>query len=694
MENRNNYDLNSALARCRQSAQDGYEAASAQLGKIERTLSSAREETERSAALLSGKAVYLSDLNRLLSRQIKDICKAFGELSEQPRDRLKKLRGSLNSFDITLFGRTMAGKSTLMEVLTHGDGKAIGNGAQRKTRDIRSYEWNGLRITDVPGIGAFNGQKDEDVAFDAAKNADMILFLMTDDGVQSQEAECFRSILELGKPVLCIMNVKASVDISEDVRYITEDIDEAFQIPRLEEIRRQFIAFGSLAGQDWNAVPFVYTHLRSAFLAQQTKDPQKAGILTAASRINNLKNAIAQRVSTRGELYRVKTFIDAVAAPIGSTVDLLLEQSCLNELQSDMISDKKKSLHKWIERFEKSAYDRVASDVNNLKSQLYSDASDFAARNIGSREINSKWDKYLKELKLNERGKELMEELSQQADDEIRELTRSMKKELEFAVTYSADMTLKSRRILDTRKLFEWGMVATGGLLVIAALVFPAAAPVLLLASVGVGLVKEFFGGYLPDKAKLERGAREKIENQLRENINVICQKYRDSLEKSLREILDKLNLLEADLDSVCEVVSELSSTQGTLAQQLSGSLRELHRSLLCKALSLIGRPELSMRIHDAAMIPGFECAVVLAPHTVFPELERQELCNLLGESIRFLPYAEDKTELVRMILGNGSCTLKKRGDKISAVLKNGDDPVVINKAKLAQQLSGIVITR
>ncbi|MBU5463045.1 GTPase domain-containing protein [Lachnoclostridium sp. MSJ-17] len=694
MENRNNYDLNSALARCRQSAQDGYEAASAQLGKIERTLSSAREETERSAALLSGKAVYLSDLNRLLSRQIKDICKAFGELSEQPRDRLKKLRGSLNSFDITLFGRTMAGKSTLMEVLTHGDGKAIGNGAQRKTRDIRSYEWNGLRITDVPGIGAFNGQKDEDVAFDAAKNADMILFLMTDDGVQSQEAECFRSILELGKPVLCIMNVKASVDISEDVRYITEDIDEAFQIPRLEEIRRQFIAFGSLAGQDWNAVPFVYTHLRSAFLAQQTKDPQKAGILTAASRINNLKNAIAQRVSTRGELYRVKTFIDAVAAPIGSTVDLLLEQSCLNELQSDMISDKKKSLHKWIERFEKSAYDRVASDVNNLKSQLYSDASDFAARNIGSREINSKWDKYLKELKLNERGKELMEELSQQADDEIRELTRSMKKELEFAVTYSADMTLKSRRILDTRKLFEWGMVATGGLLVIAALVFPAAAPVLLLASVGVGLVKEFFGGYLPDKAKLERGAREKIENQLRENINVICQKYRDSLEKSLREILDKLNLLEADLDSVCEVVSELSSTQGTLAQQLSGSLRELHRSLLCKALSLIGRPELSMRIHDAAMIPGFECAVVLAPHTVFPERERQELCNLLGESIRFLPYAEDKTELVRMILGNGSCTLKKRGDKISAVLKNGDDPVVINKAKLAQQLSGIVITR
>ena len=636
MESQNTFDLSSALARCRQSAQNGYETASAQLGKIEQTLRAAREETERSVTLLNGKSVYLTDLNRLLSRQIKDICKAFGELSEQPREQLKKLHGSLSSFNITLFGRTMAGKSTLMEALTHGDGKAIGNGAQRKTRDIRSYEWNGLRITDVPGIGAFNGQKDEDIAFEAAKNADMILFLMTDDGVQSQEAECFRAILELGKPVLCIMNVKASVDINEDVRYITEDIDEAFQIPRLEEIRRQFIGFGSLAGQDWSTVPFVYTHLRSAFLAQQTKDSRKAEVLNGASHIRNLKNAIAQRVATHGEFYRAKTFIDAVAAPIGSAVDLLLEQSCLNELQGDMIGDKKKALDRWIERFEKSAYDRVVSDADELKSKMYAEASDFAARNLSSKEINAKWDKYLKECKLNERGRELMNELSQQADGEIRELTRSMKKELEFAVTYSADMTLKSRRILDIRKLF----------------------------------------------------------GQLRENINSICQKYRASLEMSLREILDKLNLLEADLESVCEVVTELSATQSMLAGQLSGSLRELYRSLLCKALALLGCPSLSMRIHDAAMIAGFECAVVLAPHTAFPDRERQALCNLLGEGIRFLPYTEDKTEILRMILGSGNYTLNNRGGKLSAVLKNRDDPVSINKAKLAQQLSGIMITR
>ena len=694
MENQNHVDLNSALARCRQSAQSGYEAATAQLGEIERTLHLAQEETERSLKLLNGKSAYLADLSKQLSHQIKDICKAFDELSDQPREQLKKLYSNLSKFNISLFGRTMAGKSTLREVLTQGDGSTIGNGAQRKTRDIRAYKWNGLHITDVPGIGAFNGQKDEDKAFDAAKSADMILFLMTDDGVQSQEAECFRSILELGKPVLCIMNVKASVDINEDVRYITEDIDEAFQITRLEVIRHQFVDFGKLAGQDWNAIPFVYTHLLSAFLAQQTKDPQKAKVLTGASRIEDLKNTITQCVVTRGEYYRCKTFIEAVAAPIGSAVDLLVEQSCLNELQGAMINDEKKALDKWIERFEESAYNRVVSDVNNLKSQMYFDASDFAARHLSNKEINSKWNEYVKGLKLDERGKALIGELAGQAQKEIDDLKRSMEKELDFAVKYSADMTLKARSILDAHKLFDWGMITVGGALLIAAMIFPAAAPVLILASVGIGLVKDFLGRYVPDKAKLERGAREKIEYQLKENINSICHSYRNSLEKSLREIMDKLNLLNADLGSVCEVITELSCTQGSLAGQLISSLKSLHRSQICKALELLGCPALSMRIHDASIISGFEYAIVLAPHTVFPERERQELCDLLGESICFLPYTEDKTELLSRILGADNYTLKNSGGKVSAVLKNGDDPVLINKAKLAQQLCGIIITR
>ena len=52
---------------------------------------------------------------------------------------------ALNRFTVTLFGRTMAGKSTIREALTCGDGATIGKGAQRTTRDVREYTWNSLR---------------------------------------------------------------------------------------------------------------------------------------------------------------------------------------------------------------------------------------------------------------------------------------------------------------------------------------------------------------------------------------------------------------------------------------------------------------------------------------------------------------------------------------------------------------------
>lgn len=33
----------------------------------------------------------------------------------------------------------------------------------------------------MPGIGAFEGEDDERIAFEAAKTADLIIFLITDD---------------------------------------------------------------------------------------------------------------------------------------------------------------------------------------------------------------------------------------------------------------------------------------------------------------------------------------------------------------------------------------------------------------------------------------------------------------------------------------------------------------------------------
>ena len=177
---------------------------------------------------------------------------SFERLSIELDYDIKKNKRNLSDFSITLFGRTMAGKSTLMEILTHGDGKTIGKGAQRTTRDIRTYSWNGLKITDVPGIVAFEGKDDENLAFETAKSADLILFLITDDGPQVAEAECFSKIVKLGKPIICILNVKAHISDKDEtdfrlgLRNINKKIEEnnMFNQSIKEELKRSFEIFG------------------------------------------------------------------------------------------------------------------------------------------------------------------------------------------------------------------------------------------------------------------------------------------------------------------------------------------------------------------------------------------------------------------------------------------------------------------
>lgn len=179
---------------------------------------------------------YLSDATASLSQQLSETRSAIDQLSFAFQEDLQKLKENLGKFSITLFGRTMTGKSTLMEILTHGDGASIGRGSQRTTLDVRSYYWNDLEITDVPGTAAVGGEEDESVAFEAAKAADLILFLTSDDGIQASEAECFSRILEMGKPVICIMNVKVSIAGGKSPKRV----EKKFDFDRLNEIRDQF----------------------------------------------------------------------------------------------------------------------------------------------------------------------------------------------------------------------------------------------------------------------------------------------------------------------------------------------------------------------------------------------------------------------------------------------------------------------
>ena len=259
------YELQNELQKCQDYAAQGYQLANKQYKELLDTLE--KEEKRIKAANDEQNQMKRVKNTELIEEQQQGL-KELTNYIYKIQDDIKMLRERQKDFSIVVYGRTMAGKSTLMEILTHGNGKSIGKGAQRTTLDVRSYHWKGLKIVDVPGICSFDGREDDKLAFEEAKSADLILFLLTDNAPEADEAEALAQLKSLGKPVLGIINVKMSFNINEKDLDLPDLQDKLSDTTRIDNICEQFKEFAKLHNQNWDDIPFVHTHLNAAFQAQ------------------------------------------------------------------------------------------------------------------------------------------------------------------------------------------------------------------------------------------------------------------------------------------------------------------------------------------------------------------------------------------------------------------------------------------
>lgn len=288
------------LAECASIAKEESKILAAKIVQLENILINSKNELESALNTLnrdpdfSDEALY--EHSTKLTASIKDQIENGLKQIKNSHDSKRK---NLEHFTVTLFGRTKAGKSTIREALTGGNGETIGKGGQRMTREVYRYFWNKLQIIDTPGIAAFEGDEDVTIAESVIDESDIIIFLVTSDSLQQSEFDKLAGLKAQNKPIIVLLNVKHDIENKLHRKRFLDNwekyISNKAQKENIEHIRQ-------LSRKYFNSekIEIIPIHAMAAFVSVSCNNTLEGKLLYNASRIGIVKNRIREIVIREG----------------------------------------------------------------------------------------------------------------------------------------------------------------------------------------------------------------------------------------------------------------------------------------------------------------------------------------------------------------------------------------------------------
>lgn len=636
-------NLKKSLERCHQAAKEGIEASIKQTKNIKSIMDSIIE--------CNKKFDFSSDSLKIpkecieYKEELKDVQNQLNEIYIPMTEKLEQYKDKLSHFTITVYGKTMVGKSTLMEVLKEGNGSSIGKGTQRTTRDVREYVWKetGVKFVDVPGIGAAiaGGDKDERIAFEAAKCADLILFLITDDGPQKEEAQAFAKVKELGKPMVCILNVKASgisksISMKLRIRNVTKRMAETADF---ENIRKQFYQYAIEFGQDWSDVPFLYADLNSAWLSQQEQDTEIKELLCELSQVKPLKQAIANQINQRGAFYQFKTPMDIVYHGLLETSDKVFNQYGESAYLIDQLENQIKELRKVAESYNIESI----SIIDNICQHMFNDLNDaalrFADEHFADKNAGENWKKTVENLKLDKQITDTLMELQENRNRVLEQFSRHIPTMSFSFRKLSGQAGIQGDDPVDTRFLANSVSALIG--------VGLSLTPIGWVAGTLFAISSLCFGNAFTDKReeKIKKRKSQMYDDLFtwiagpenrQEGERPEC--FMTTLEDVLWENYEKIRQVfcstKDDIQGYMKNISDMNSAQLSIWKQMNNTLKSINVTVMRRAFNDLSENGLTNSYPGFARIPGQATLISLPAGYVLSDNVVQKLKIIMQEPI------------------------------------------------------------
>ena len=497
----------------------------------------------------------------------------------------------------------------MREALTGGDGATIGKGAQRTTRDVREYIWNSLRIIDTPGIGAYEGNDDRERALSVIDETDVVLFLLSSDGIQEESFKGMQHLRQQNKPVLFVLNVKRDLERPVNMRRFLRDPRSVFDD---NELRGHFDRIHKLAGEylGMRDIRIFPIHAQAAYLSTRSEHHESADGLAECCRLGDLLDELKREVLRRGTVRRLQTVVDGTQVSLLDLQEQLAEQAKTVRHAAKYLEDKFSELDIWLDGFVRATNSRAETEAAQLVQPIRCSVSSFIDENIERDDVGERWSRKIKALKI----EEWLERQQASIIDELRgrlvEFSREMSVEAKLIGEFDAANPSQFDP-WDMKRTLRWLSAAGGALYGVAVIAGYFGAtnfwnPVGWVAS-AVGVIAFGLSWLFDDREKKLQRQKAKAASQLRETIDKLESEVANSLKKWFYDSVTSrlVRAIRKDTKQLYTGMREVSRALEDGARQAGSVVEGLNKRLLVRTSQFVGVPIDEARVGRVVRDPG-----------------------------------------------------------------------------------------
>jgi hypothetical protein len=630
----------------------------------------------------------LGDVHRETSALLDDVGRCCTDWSDPPNDEtgtvvqadlqrtaetLSQTAHSLPRPDeplrVVLLGRTQAGKSTLFGYLTGSDVSPVGHGAQRCTRSVVAMPMAGrpdVVVVDTPGVGALDGDEDRKIALDAARQADLVVWVATSNSQPSETASALSQVARWGVPMLLVLNCREDL-VGDDA------IDQFVAYPEstfaeLDGHRARLARFLDPHAQ--RPLQVLPVHAAAALLGGRA-NPTNADLLRE-SRVDALVAAIRAEADRHRHPRRAAAIVDTARRAMLDAAERLMAHGHGLALLADTRQEEAADFDRRTARLLADVDLQVQGEIEALL-RRFDDWTDRHYQRTDA-ELQEQWDADERQLR------EDADELLRAADARLRRRLRQLDEEVAAAWSRRLDVNLTKRnRINATGIAPRWleaaGRTAAGAAGTALGYAIGGAlgnAPGAVIGSMIGGLVGERVGSLL----RLRRGQlahrRSTLHKSVRDALRTVRRDIDAGWDSCRESVQHALAEYAYERSRALERTTALARHAGMGAETALAAVASSDSCLLRALLRLEGRDRLADLVTTVNRHPGFACLVPLTDSAALREFLLWPPNRVL-EQVRPIPGKEEATVFRRaayaLDAGRRHAVLVPDGEGIRAVI-------------------------